>query len=607
MKVKKYQKPNGPISEPRDNTNIVLRLPPENLTLQEAFPGARKVTPGFENHPVIKQGYRVFLSKNNDHRVGQESVFGERKYVAPWNQSIAQRLWNHVTDAMQLTSPPTYQDGYGRTLDAETPFWEGAQGKQLKQMGKSALNAATMAGLSFLPGAFVSAPWATTGAFGLGLGADFLAGKAMDGIENGVLRRSGLKFSDNQKTAVRLLAGLYGGAKGYKLGTRLSTPDVPIAYEPKVHQNDFINAPGNAEGMILGKNADIANKQLLGQLSSKNPSKLTPEERAGMSRHDRTNVVKEKDAMIQKLHNIDYTYTPYIENTGIYTLRPALINRTMSRDDVLNTLIEQGKDQSIVNMYDFIHTLPESIDPKFMPIPSSKGMVQNPYVTRYRDAVLETVPASELLTDGEIARFLTFYDKQLSEGVTGALKGIPVWHASSADFNVFDYLSHLGKNMKNTGVYGPGNYFTTRLPINHYAGLKGHNIKPYYITNIKETIPASAVRNKKGYPIYVKPVDGTIPTHRSGDIVIVGENTTQNNSSFNMFLPEVMSNGELVGSKLNNYYDNNVFEITLPRNTGIKSLYPNMSRFVRNADGSVSFTPVDWNDPRVDFKNGGKL
>jgi hypothetical protein len=83
MKIKKYQEPDGPISEPRDNTNVVLRLPPENLTLQEAFPGARKITPGFENHPVIKQGYRVFLSKNNDHRVGQESVFGERKYVAP--------------------------------------------------------------------------------------------------------------------------------------------------------------------------------------------------------------------------------------------------------------------------------------------------------------------------------------------------------------------------------------------------------------------------------------------------------------------------------------------------------------------------------------------
>lgn len=326
-----------------------------------------------------------------------------------------------------------------------------------------------------------------------------------------------------------------------------------------------------------------------------------------LPKHNRTNIVKEKDAMIQKLHDIDYSYTPYIEDAGTYVIRPAVLNRTMSRDDVLNTLIEQGKDQSIVNMYDFIQTLPKDINPRFLPVPSSKGMAQNPYVTRYRDAVLETVPASELLTDEEVARFLTFYDKQLSEGVTGALKDVHLWHASKNNFNIFDYLSHLGENMNNTGVYGPGNYFTTRLPINHYAGLKGHNIQPYYVTNIKETIPAAVVRNKKGYPIYVKSVDGTIPTHRSGNLVIVGENTTQNNSSFNMFLPKVMSKGELVGSKLNKYYDNNVFEVVVPRNTGIKSLYPNMSRFVRNADGSVSFTPVDWNDPRVDFKHGGKL
>ena len=394
--------------------------------------------------------------------------------------------------------------------------------------------------------------------------------------------------------------------KTFRKGTKTAKTASNNIPEVNVRNTGQINSPGNAEAIPLDKNAAIINKQSLGQLSSKNPSKLTPEERAGMSRHDRTNVVKEKDAMIQKMHNIDYTYTPYIENTGVYTLRPAHLTNNVSRDDIMNTLIEKGKDQSIINFYDFVQTLPKDIDPKFMPIPSSKGMVQNPYITHFRDSTIDP-EFGELLTDGDLARFLTFYDKQLSEGVTGALKDIPVWHASSADFNVFDYISHLGENMENTGVYGPGNYFTTRLPINHYAGLNGRNIKPYYITNIEETIPASMVMGKKGYPKHVDIVDGLIPEHRTGNIVIVGENTTSNNSSFNMFLPEVMSNGELVGSKLNNYYDNNVFEISLPRNTGIKSLYPNMSRFVRNADGSVSFIPVDWNDARVDFKNGGKL
>ena len=286
-----------------------------------------------------------------------------------------------------------------------------------------------------------------------------------------------------------------------------------------------------------------------------------------MSRHDRTNVVKEKDAMIQKLHNIDYTYTPYIENTGVYTLRPAKLNRGVSRDDVMNSLIAKGKDK-YVNFYDFIQTLPKGFDPKFMPIKSTKGWIQNPYITYFRNSSIDP-ELGELLTD------------------------IPVWSASPNNFNVFDYLSHLGENMGNTGVYGPGNYFTTRLPIDYYAGLDGHNIKPYYITNIEETIPASMVMGKKGYPKHVDIVDGVIPEHRTGDIVIVGKNTGKNISSVNPLLPEVMRNGKLVGSKLDDYYDNNVFEINLPRNTGIKSLYPNMSRFVRNADGSVSFTPVD--------------
>lgn len=182
MKIKKYQKPAGPLTEPKDNTNVVVWLPPEEETLQETFPNSRQVT-DFDNHPVITQGYRVVGSKGNNHRVGQSSVFGERKYVAPWNQSIAQRLWNGFTDATHLTSPPTYQDGYGRTVNAENPFWDGAKGKELKRMGKTALGTGTIIGLGFLPQSFAAAPTVTAGAFGLGLGADFLAGKAMDGIE----------------------------------------------------------------------------------------------------------------------------------------------------------------------------------------------------------------------------------------------------------------------------------------------------------------------------------------------------------------------------------------------------------------------------------------
>lgn len=291
--IKKYQNPAGHLPEPKDNTNVVVWLPPEGGTLQETFPNSRQVT-DFDNHPVITQGYRVVGSKGNDHRVGQNSIFGERKYVAPWNQSIAQRLWNNFTDALHLTSPPTYQDGYGRILNAENPFWYGAKGQELKRMGKTALGTGTIIGLGYLPWSFAASPTATIGAFGLGLGTDFLAGKAMDGIEKNVLNRSGLRFSNNQKYAVRLASGLYGGTKGYKFGKWLSTPDTPIVYEPRIHQNDYINAPGNAMDpvMVDPKFTAVYNQQMLGNLVSHNPSTLTLAERYGVPKVVRNQVVK---------------------------------------------------------------------------------------------------------------------------------------------------------------------------------------------------------------------------------------------------------------------------------------------------------------------------
>jgi hypothetical protein len=34
-------------------------------------------------------------------------------------------------------------------------------------------------------------------------------------------------------------------------------------------------------------------------------------------------------------------------------------------------------------------------------------------------------------------------------------------------------------------------------------------------------------------------------------------------------------------------------------------LFPHPSRFIRNADGTVSLIPTDWSDIRVNYKQGG--
>ena len=45
-----------------------------------------------QNPATIEQGYQTVGRRNNDHRVGQKSVFGEREYDA--NPSLAQRFGN---------------------------------------------------------------------------------------------------------------------------------------------------------------------------------------------------------------------------------------------------------------------------------------------------------------------------------------------------------------------------------------------------------------------------------------------------------------------------------------------------------------------------------
>lgn len=103
------------------------------------------VAPRFE--ATISQGADDKKSRKNNHRVGQESVFGERKYRQ--NRSLARRAFNDLTDALRLTSPPTFEDGYGRTLNAEVPLQESAQGQELKRMGETAKDAGELVATGF--------------------------------------------------------------------------------------------------------------------------------------------------------------------------------------------------------------------------------------------------------------------------------------------------------------------------------------------------------------------------------------------------------------------------------------------------------------------------
>ncbi len=164
------------------------------------------------NSATIDAGRRIVGSKQNDYRVNQSSLFGQRRYNS--NPSIAQKLINGITDKLHLTSPPTFTDGYNRELNAEVPLSESAQGQELKRMGSTALKGISIAGLSSLPFSFYYAPLATTA--GLATGAS--AAKATDVGMNLIENATDTKFTPEQRTIATFLTSLPAGIKGYKWG-----------------------------------------------------------------------------------------------------------------------------------------------------------------------------------------------------------------------------------------------------------------------------------------------------------------------------------------------------------------------------------------------------
>ena len=167
----------------------------------------------FRNQPTISQGYQKVGRKNNNRRVGQKSVFGERKYKP--NRSLAERAINSFTDATGLTSPPTLKDGYERTLNAEVPLMESVQGQELKRMGKTAVNAGMIASIPFGGYQFYVNPLATSAAIASGLLVDQGTKMSLNEI-NEKLHERGKELTPGQQNAIRTAVGFTSGGGAYK-------------------------------------------------------------------------------------------------------------------------------------------------------------------------------------------------------------------------------------------------------------------------------------------------------------------------------------------------------------------------------------------------------
>lgn len=137
---------------------------------------------------TIDSGTREIGRHGNDYRVGQKSLFGERRLVAPSDRSLAQRVGNWITDNLHLTSPPTIKDGYNRVVNAEVPITESATGQELERMKDTAAKGIQIASIPTLGYQFFYAPLATTMMLGAGAGAysgtNWLLNKGNDYLSN---------------------------------------------------------------------------------------------------------------------------------------------------------------------------------------------------------------------------------------------------------------------------------------------------------------------------------------------------------------------------------------------------------------------------------------
>lgn len=329
---------------------------------------------------------------------------------------------------------------------------------------------------------------------------------------------------------------------------------------------DYINAAGNAMEpvQVNSRVADIYNQQISGKLASENPSKLTEAERLGIPRGERKNVVRIQNPIVNDVLN----------NHKYGTINP---------DELIETIATESSLGSYSNdpIKKFVSTLAVDTHPAFKSITKDGKLFEHPTVTEFRNYLNNNgVDASVYSTD-ELSKLLTYEFLDKTKTATGALKDMILWHATDGNFNTFDFMTHLGKNTRNRGLYGMGNYFSTEFPQQY-----GINAQPFIISGVNDLKHYSQIKSWRNMPIFK---DKVVPK----GLAVLGSNSGPYvKTTFRPYM---------------NYEGIAPYEIVVPKNHDIKSLFPHPNRFIQQPDGSVILKPTDWNDPRFNFKNGGKL
>ena len=379
------------------------------------------------------------------------------------------------------------------------------------------------------------------------------------------------------------------------------------------------------------------------------PSKLTSAERAGIPKGERNNISSPVNPDEEFKLMYGYSRPSAGSHQQVSTLLPNELPKFSevtnpkysfkyyaSPDGSMN-LLDPGS-QYITNLKEYIATLPKS------------EMINQSIITDYRNYLSRIGENPYILTDQQISDLITSQYNTLSSEMSGKLKGVPLFHGSAVPVEQFNFQANTGKGIFNMGAAGPGNYFSTgrhnyHIPFIYDEATGGFkqlgDMQPYLINNVQST-PISHTLQRKGIlPNYQEPPIGWVKTLRSqqrlqrngADLseeeIKQLENSIkeyQNSAEYQEYIKQNIEpylkdrdmfiiDNDAIGQDLPlgrtfmpslNGTKIQSIEGVIPRNSGIKSLFPHPSTLIKDSDGNW-IIKRNWLDTRVNYKNGGKI
>lgn len=431
-------------------------------------------------------------------------------------------------------------------------------------------------------------------------------------------------------------------ARDYRIGRELNS--IPLS-------QSRVKAPTSTTISYTPSNRSTERARL--DFFERGPANISEAERAGIPKGERNQPMNPPINPVEEF-KARYGTTPGNPSypTSISEVIPNQLPRENFRDNPAfsyeapynnweESLLFGDPNNSVANLKEYIATLPKSDPIDFSTIRDYRTYLSRVGVNPYA------------LTDEEISALITNQYNILSSEMTGKLKGVPMYHGSYTPVERFNFQRETGKGLGNMGASGPGNYFSTGR--HNYGQIKVYDenvgksyvigdMQPYLINNVKST-PVSATLQRKGIlPKYQSPPEGIQKAQQAKALLIqnesghypitkdkiaelkqivsdyenspgyqayISQNITPYTQERNMFIidSDAMTAPFHLGQSvfpLANGKEVFSIEGMIPRNTGIKSLFPHPSTLVKDANGNWVIKR-DWLDPRVNYKKGGKL